>query len=106
MGRGEHWRAAGVPVVCDSPGVGANLQDHWGLRLQHRLLRARGQNASLRGIGFWRSALRYRVSGSGALAAASHEIGAFVKVTPGAQRPEAYLQIARMSIDPTSGEIE
>jgi choline dehydrogenase-like flavoprotein len=106
IGPGDHLRALGVPVVCDSPGVGANLQDHWGLRLQHRLLRTRGHNARLRGVGLWGSRLRYMLSRTGTLAATGPEVGAFAKVTPGAVLPDAELQFARMSFDPATGAIE
>jgi choline dehydrogenase-like flavoprotein len=86
--------------------VGANLRDHWGLRLQYRLLRSAGHNPRLRGAGLWMSALRYLVCGTGVLSTAAAEVGAFIKATPGASRPDAELQISPLSVDPATGEIE
>jgi len=106
IGPADHLRSLSLPVVCDSPGVGANLRDHWGLRLQYRLLRSGGHNPRLRGAGLWMSALRYLVCGSGVLSSAAAEVGAFIKATPGASRPDAELQISPLSVVPATGQIE
>lgn len=106
IGPADHLRSLGLPVICDSPGVGANLRDHWGLRLQYRLLRPAGHNPRLRGAGLWMSALRYLVCGTGVLSSAAAEVGAFIKATPGASRPDAELQISPLSVVPATGEIE
>src|SRR4029434_7930353 len=37
IGPADHLRSLKLTVICDSPGVGANLRDHWGLRLQYNL---------------------------------------------------------------------
>ena len=39
LGPASDLRALGIPVVDDRPGVGANLQDHLSLRVQHACLR-------------------------------------------------------------------
>ncbi|MBI3770372.1 MAG: GMC family oxidoreductase N-terminal domain-containing protein [Deltaproteobacteria bacterium] len=62
IGPADHLRSLAIPVVCDSPGVGANLRDHWGLRLQFRLLQSTGHNRQLRGVGLGLSATPFKVS--------------------------------------------
>jgi len=97
IGPADHLRSLGITVVVDSPGVGANLRDHWKLRLQYRLLRHLGHNHSLRGVGFYRSLLRYVIFGDGVLASAAAEVGAFIRTRPDADRPDAELQFPQFS---------
>jgi choline dehydrogenase len=93
IGPADHLRLLKIRVVCDSPGVGANLRDHFGLRLQYRLRGASGHNPRLRRVRLWISALRYLISRTGVLSTATAEVGAFVKAMPGASRPDAELSI-------------
>jgi choline dehydrogenase len=91
IGPADHLRLLKIRVVCDSPGVGANLRDHWGLRLRYRLVGASGRSPLLTGVRLWMSALRYLVCRNGFLSTAANEIGAFIKAMPGALRPDAEL---------------
>jgi choline dehydrogenase len=93
IGPADHLRSLKIRVVCDSPGVGANLRDHWGLRLRYRLLGASGHTPRLRRVRLWMSGLRYLVSRTGFLSTAANEIGAFIKAMPGTVRPDAELLI-------------
>jgi choline dehydrogenase-like flavoprotein len=97
IGPAELLRALGIPVVCDSPGVGMNLRDHWNFRPQYRLLRVSGHNHRLRGLQRYVTLLRYIVLRSGFLASATTEIGAFVKTRRDANRPDAELGISFFS---------
>ena len=106
IGPADHLRSLKIPVICDSPGVGANFRDHWGLRLRYRLVGASGHNPWLRDAGLWMSALQYLIRRTGVLSTAGAQVGAFVKAMPDAPRPDAELQIAPYSIDPASNEIE
>jgi len=106
IGPADHLRSLKIPVICDSPGVGANLRDHFGLRLQYRLLGVSGHNRRLRGIGLWMSALRYLICRTGVLSTAAAEVGAFIKAMPDASRPDAELHIALFSIVRATNEIE
>lgn len=58
VGPADHLARVGVPVVCASPGVGANLRDHWGLRLQFRLAGRQGHRGFRRVL----NTLRYLAS--------------------------------------------
>ena len=93
-------------MICDSPGVGANLRDHFGLRLQYRLLGVSGYNRSLRRPGLWISALQYIIRRAGVLSTAGAQVGAFVKAVPGALRPDAELQVDLTSVIRATNEIE
>jgi choline dehydrogenase len=93
IGPADHLRMLKLRVVCDSPNVGANLRDQWGLRLRYRLLGASGHSPPLRGLRLWMSALRYLISRTGFLSTAANEVGAFIKAMPGAFRPDAELLI-------------
>jgi choline dehydrogenase-like flavoprotein len=93
IGPAEHLRTLGIPVVCDSPGVGMNLRDHWVFRPQYRLLQSRGHNHRLRGLQRYLTVLRYIVLRSGFLASTAAAVGAFVKTRRDADRPDAELEI-------------
>jgi len=93
IGPADHLRSLKIRLVCDSPGVGANLRDHWGLRLRYRLLGASGHTPRLRRVRLWMSGLRYLVCRTGFLSTAANEIGAFIKAMPGTVRPDAELLI-------------
>jgi choline dehydrogenase len=106
IGPANHLRSLKLSVICDSPGVGANLRDHWGLRLQYRLVGASGNNQWLRGVGLWRSALQYLFRRTGVLSTAVAEVGAFIKAMPDAFRPDAELHIALFSVVRATNEID
>jgi choline dehydrogenase-like flavoprotein len=106
IGPADHLRSLGLPVLCDSPGVGANLRDHWGIFLHYELRRGAGYNRRLRGPGLWLSALRYLLCRSGVLATAAAEVGAFVKAIPGATRPDAQIIFSPFSFRPGTAEID
>jgi choline dehydrogenase-like flavoprotein len=106
IGPADHLRSLRLPVICNNPGVGANLRDHWGLRLQHRLIGASGYNRRLKGVGLWLSALQYLIRRTGVLSTAVAEVGAFIKAMPDASRPDAELQIALFSVARATNEIE
>ena len=50
IGPAEHLQSIGVPVVHDLPGVGANLQDHYVVRISHRVQDAVSINQLARGV--------------------------------------------------------
>lgn len=106
VGPAQHLRSLDVPVIHDSPGVGANLRDHWGLRLQYRLLRRAKLARLCRGTGLRGRALRYLISRTGMFLSTGAEIGAFVRVSRDARHPDAELLISPFSIIPGTGDFE
>jgi choline dehydrogenase len=67
IGPAEHLQAIGVPVVHDLQGVGANLSDHYAVRLSHRVKDAVTINQLSRGLRLAREAVRWATIGNGAL---------------------------------------
>src|SRR5579864_7522214 len=67
IGPADHLKEIGVEVVADLPGVGANLNDHYVVRLVHRVAGAVTINQLSRGARLMREALRWATIGDGAL---------------------------------------
>jgi choline dehydrogenase len=88
---------AGVTLVQDSPDVGRRLREHLGVSMTYRLRGERGINHCYRGLGLSRSLLEYFLLRSGPMAGAAMEVGAFVRTTPEAVRPNAQLCITGLT---------
>jgi choline dehydrogenase len=67
IGPAEHLRSIGIPIAHDLPGVGANLQDHYVARISHRVKDAVSINELARGVRLAGEAVRFVVTGRGAL---------------------------------------
>src|SRR5437764_8194693 len=63
----EHLRSHGVVVLHDLPGVGANLNDHYVVRVSHRVRNALTINQLARGARLMREAVKFATRGNGAL---------------------------------------
>ena len=89
IGPGSHLQAMGVPVLHDSPGVGANLQDHFILTMSWRLKQGSySHNQHLGGARLLWNVLRYVTRRNGPMAIPVAETGAFVKSDPVLERPD------------------
>jgi choline dehydrogenase-like flavoprotein len=93
VGPADHLRSLGIEVVSDSPDVGARMREHLGFSMPHRLLGGPGLNKEFQGIGLARNVAKYYATRSGAMATGPFEVGAFVKVMPDADRPDAQLYL-------------
>jgi len=67
IGSAEHLRSLGIPVVHDLPGVGANLIDHYVIRLVHRVQGTRTVNELARFPGYLPEIPKFFLMGNGAL---------------------------------------
>src|SRR4029077_9196186 len=67
IGPAEHLRSLGIPVVHDLPGVGANLIDHYVIRLVHRVHGTPTVNEIARLPRVLPEILRFAFTGKGAL---------------------------------------
>jgi choline dehydrogenase len=92
IGDGEELQRLGIPLVAHSPEVGRNLQDHLIAKFIFRvkpcgtlneILQSRVKQA---GIG-----IEWLLRKSGPLAIGAGEATGFLRVTPGAEEPEAQL---------------
>lgn len=88
VGPGDILAAANVPVLVDSPAIGRHLRDHLGFSIAFRLRNDRGNNREFRKLGLVRNVLRYALTRTGPLATGPYEVGAFVRSTPEATRPD------------------
>ncbi len=100
IGQGEHLRNHGIEVVCDSPGVGDNLQDHCDYTAN---LRANGPGLIgltipflIRAVGELPNFLR---SGRGVLTSNGAEAGGFIRSRLDVDRPDLQLHFCITIVD-------
>jgi choline dehydrogenase len=93
-------QSLGITPVIDAPNVGRNFSDHRTLPVRLRL-KLGGSNLGLQGIGLLRSAVRYFLFGTGALAQSTFVAGGFVKTRPGLSRPDAQIGLGLFTSGPT-----
>jgi len=100
IGPGALLQTFGIPVVCELPGVGENLQDHLQLRLLYRCTKAITTNDDLNS--WWRSArigLQWLLKRSGPLAVGINQGGLFTRVLPESTTPDVQFHFATLSAD-------
>jgi choline dehydrogenase len=89
IGPAAHLREHGIAVLHDSPGVGANLQDHYILTMSWRLNPgAYSYNRELSGGRLLWNVLRYAARRAGPMTIPAAQVGAFVKSDPVLDRPD------------------
>jgi choline dehydrogenase len=89
IGPGSALQAQGIPVLLDRAAVGANLQDHYLIPMMWQLKPGvPSLNKRLQGIGLVWEVLRYLSSRRGAMTLPGAEVGAFVRSSAGAGRPD------------------
>ncbi len=93
-------RAAGVPVIVDSPDVGRNLREHRYLQTVYRVT-GDSMNLNYQGIGLLKSVLQYGLFSKGALTHGAHEVGGFVKTRPELHHADAQIGVSLYSLNQT-----
>jgi choline dehydrogenase len=89
IGPAAHLREMGIPVLHDSPQVGANLQDHYILTMSWRLKAGSySYNRELAGGRLLWNVLRYAATRKGPMTIPVAQTGAFVKSDPALDRPD------------------
>src|SRR6202034_1766419 len=104
IGPGAHLRSLGIPVVVDSPSIGANLREHRYLAMQYRVTGG-SLNSRFSGIGLLRSMLDYTLRSKGPLTHSAHELGGFVKTRPELDRPDAQIGLGLYSMSGSGSEV-
>lgn len=100
IGPGEALRAAGVEVVHELTGVGANLQDHLQQRAIYRVIDARTLNETYHSlIGKARMGLDYALLRRGPLTMAPSQLGIFTRSDPGQDRANIEFHVQPLSLD-------
>jgi len=98
IGPGAQLAGLGIPVLCDLPGVGANLQDHVGTHYavavdQHTL------NTDRHPLRLLLHAGNFLLRGRGPLATPIGHAQAFVRTRPGLAAPNLQLIMAPLAFD-------
>jgi choline dehydrogenase len=107
IGPAEHLKSIGAPVVLDSPGVGANLIDHYVIRISHRVKDLVSLNNLARGARVVGETIRYVVTGKGALTMGVTSAQVFCRSREGLASPDLQLLFTPASSDPMRiGELE
>ncbi|MEA3149123.1 MAG: choline dehydrogenase [Gammaproteobacteria bacterium] len=100
IGAGEQLTGLGVEPRHELPAVGANLNDHPDLVVQHRCLRPVSLFGANRGVGKIVTGLRW-FAGLEGLAGSNHfEAGAFLRTRAGVDQPDIQLTFMPLAIKP------
>jgi choline dehydrogenase len=90
----------GIEVVRDIPSVGANLQDHYQVRLVYECTRRITWNTQTRNVWWFLNAFRqYAVSGKGPLSVGAGQLGLFTRITPDSVTPDVQFHFFPFSAD-------
>jgi choline dehydrogenase len=91
IGPAPHLQSIGVPVLHDLPGVGANLNDHYVVRISHRVKNAVTINQLARGLRLVREVARWATVGNGALTFGVTSAMVFCRSREGLASPDLQL---------------
>jgi choline dehydrogenase len=100
IGPGALLQEHGIAVTLDLPGVGENLQDHWGVRSAYRCSQPITVNDALgSAFGKARAGLQYVLMRRGPLTISAGHVGAFARVMPQSADPDVQLHLFPWSTD-------
>src|SRR5262249_54086333 len=85
LGGADDLRPLGVEIHCDLPAVGANLNDHPDIVVQHRCRQPVSIYRHNRGIGKLLTGLRWFLRHDGIAASNHFEAGGFIRSRPGVE---------------------
>ncbi|MCB9868187.1 MAG: GMC family oxidoreductase N-terminal domain-containing protein, partial [Phycisphaerales bacterium] len=100
IGQAARIKDLGLDVVHDLPGVGENLQDHWHIRVTHRVHNTKTLNS--RAGTFWGRAMmaaEYAIRRSGPMSAQPPLVTAFAKVMEDAPAHDVQIHASAASYD-------
>jgi choline dehydrogenase len=104
IGAAAQLSAAGIDTRIEMPAVGANLNDHPDLVIQHRCLQPVSIFGANRGMGKILTGLRW-FAGLGGLAGSNHfEAGGFLRSRAGVRQPDLQLTFMPLAIKPGTVE--
>ena len=106
IGPADHLRSLGIPVIADRPGIGADLQDHYQVRLQYRCTEPITMNDVVnswhRRIG---AGLRYVLQRKGMLTIGAGYAGAFLRTRPELETPDVQVHFIIFSAETTGASL-
>ena len=100
VGRAGLLQKLGIPVISDSPGVGAHMLEHRLMMMQFDIGTPHSHNLQLRGMRLIGNVLRYYLTGKGPMAAGYGTVGAFAAVLPGSETPDIELLLSPAVANP------
>ena len=100
VGPAEFLSQLDIRPVCDLPGVGANLNDHPDIVIQHRCRQPVSIYAHNRGLGKLFAGLRWFLHHDGIAASNHFEAGGFIRSRPGVDFPDLQLTFMPLAIQP------
>jgi choline dehydrogenase len=107
IGPGGHLQSLGIEVVHELPGVGANLSDHFAVRVTHRVKDEVSVNQLARGVRLAREVGRFAATGRGALTFGVTTAMVFCRSREGLASPDLQLLFTPGSYDPNGiGRLE
>lgn len=93
-------RQFGIPVLCESPQVGENMQDHYMLGAQYRAKRGfKSVNELSRGFSLAREILKFAFARKGLLSYGVASVVAFAKTRPELATPDVQMHLLAASLD-------
>jgi choline dehydrogenase len=104
IGPADHLRTLGIPVRHDLPGVGANLNDHPDIVVQHRCKQPVTLYPATRAPRKWLVGLQWLLLNSGVAASNHFEAGAFIRSQPGIEHPDLQLTFMPLAVKPGTVE--
>ncbi len=107
IGPADHLKSIGVEVLHDAAGVGANMSDHYAVRITHRIKDLISINQLSRGTRLVREALNWATIGKGALTFGVTSATLFCRSREGLSSPDLQLLFTPASYDQNRfGELE
>jgi choline dehydrogenase len=99
-------RDLGIEVRHDLPGVGKNLQDHWMLRIQHRLENTVTLSGWMQSpLGKAALGLQYLLARRGPLSAQPTLLAVFARTLPGLDMPDVQVHVSAASYARVGGPL-
>ncbi len=106
VGPGEHLREHGIDVVQDSPGVGADLQDHYQARVLLELNKPISVNDDVNNpLRLMWTGLRYALFRRGPMTFSAGHVAVFTKVLPESATPDAQVHFIPFSATKPGGDL-
>ena len=99
VGPAEHLQSIGVPVVHDLQGVGANLSDHYVVRVSYRIKERLSINEYSRGMRLAGEVMKWLATGKGALTFGVSSAQVFCRSREGLASPDIQLLFSPASYD-------
>jgi choline dehydrogenase len=102
VGPADHLGAVGIKVRHDLPGVGANLNDHPDIVIQHRCTQPVSLYANACGPRKYLAGLQWFLTKGGPAASNHFEAGAFIRSRAGIEHPDLQFTFMPLAVKPGS----